>query len=86
MDAVDTETKWAASELMLRTSSSVVALAKKIAKLGTKTVTRTVSIPQTKVIKQQPQQASNQTIPNDAEQTATKSIAPEKPLPNQQTS
>jgi phage-related minor tail protein len=37
---VDDETKWAALELMLGTSSNVVALAKKIAKLEKKTVRR----------------------------------------------
>ena len=46
IERVDDETKWAALELMLSTSSSVVALAKKMAKPETKTVTRTVSIPQ----------------------------------------
>ena len=42
IERVDDETKWAALELMLGTSSSVVALAKKMAKPETKTVTRTV--------------------------------------------
>lgn len=50
------ETKWAALELMLGTSSSVVALAKKMAKPEKQTVTRTVAIPKTKVVKQEPQQ------------------------------
>ena len=43
IERVDDETKWAALELMLGTSSSVVALAKKMAKPETKTVTRTVA-------------------------------------------
>ena len=43
IERVDDETKWAALELMLSTSSSVVALAKKMAKPETKTVTRTVA-------------------------------------------
>lgn len=50
IDAVDAETKWSALELMLVSSASVVALAKKMAKPKTKTVTRTASIPTTKVI------------------------------------
>lgn len=50
------ETKWAALELMLGTSSSVVALAKKMAKPEKQTVKRTVAIPKTKVVKQEPQQ------------------------------
>ena len=37
IERVDDETKWAALELMLGTSSSVVALAKKMAKPETKT-------------------------------------------------
>ena len=40
IESVDAETKWAALELMLSTSSSVVALAKKMAKPEVKTVTR----------------------------------------------
>lgn len=40
VERVDDETKWAALELMLGTSSSLVALAKKMAKPETKTVTR----------------------------------------------
>jgi hypothetical protein len=53
IERVDDETKWAALELMLSTSSSVVVLAKKIAKPETKTVTRTVAVPKTKIVKQQ---------------------------------
>ena len=52
IERVDDETKWAALELMLGTSSSVVALAKKMAKPETKTVTRTVAVPKTKIVKQ----------------------------------
>ena len=56
IERVDDETKWAALELMLGTSSSVVALAKKMAKPETKTVTRTVAVLKTKIVTQQPQQ------------------------------
>jgi hypothetical protein len=77
---VDDETKWAALELMLSTSNSVVALAKKMAKPETKTVTRTIAVPKTKIVKQQPQQ---QTTPNDAERTDFAPIRPQPPLPNQ---
>ena len=52
IEAVDADTKWAALELMLASIASVVALAKKMAKPDTKTVTRTISIPKTKFIKQ----------------------------------
>ena len=81
IDRVDGETKWAALELMLSTSNSVVALAKKMAKPETKTVTRTVAVPKTKIVKQEPQQ---QTTPKDTERTNFTPILPQPPLPNQQ--
>ena len=84
IEAVDADTKWAALELMLASSASVVALAKKMAKPDTKTVTRTISIPKTKVIKQPAQQTSKTSV-NDAVQTAIKSVTPQKLLSNQQT-
>ena len=56
IERIDNRTKWAALELMLRTSSSVVALAKKMAKPETKTVSRTDAVPNTKIVKQEPQQ------------------------------
>ena len=68
---------------MLGTSSSVVALAKKMAKPETKTVTRTVAVPKTKIVKQEPQQ---QTTPKDTERTDFTPIRPQPPLPNQQDS
>jgi hypothetical protein len=81
IERVDDETKWAALEMMLGTSSSVVALAKKMAKPEKKTVTRTVAVPKTKIVKQQPQQ---QTAPKDTEQADFTPIRPQPPLPNQQ--
>ena len=81
IENIDDETKWAALELMLGASSSVVALAKKMAKPETKTVTRTVAVPKTKIVKQQPQQ---QTTPKDTEPTDFTPILPQPPLPNQQ--
>ena len=62
IERVDDETKWAALELMLSTSSSVVALSKKMTKPDTKTVTRTIAVPETKIVKRQPQQ---QTVPKE---------------------
>jgi len=67
---------------MLSTSSSVVALAKKMAKPETKTVTRTVAVPKTKIVKQQT--PPPQTIPKDTERTDLTPIRPQPPLPNQQ--
>ena len=81
IERVDDETKWAALEMMLGTSGSVVALAKKLAKPETKTVTRTVDVPKTKIVTQRPQQ---QTTPKDAEPTDFTPIRPQPPLPNQQ--
>ena len=83
IERVDDETKWAALELMLSTSSSVVALAKKMAKPETKTVTRTIAVPKTKIVKQEPQQ---QTTPKDTGRTDLTPIRPQPPLPNQQDS
>ena len=81
IERVDDETKWAALELMLGTSSSLVTLAKKMAKPETKTVTRTVAVPKTKIVKHEPQQ---QTMPKDTERTDLTPIRPQPPLPNQQ--
>jgi len=80
IERVDDETKWAALELMLSTSNSVVALAKKMAKPETKTVTRTVAVPKTTIVKQQ---TLPQTIPKDTERTDFTPIRPQPPLPNQ---
>ena len=85
IDVVDAETKWAALELMLGASTSVVVLAKMLTKPDTKIVTYTISIPKTKVIKQPVQQPIYKTT-NDAERTDTKIIIPQKPLSNQQAS
>ena len=80
IERVDDETKWAALELMLSTSNSVVALAKKMAKPETKTVKRTVAVPKTKIVKQQ---TPLQTTPKDTERTDFTPIRPQPPLPNQ---
>ena len=81
IERVDDETKWAALELMLGTSATLVALAKRMAKPETKTVTRTVAVPKTKIVKQQ---KPSQTIPKDAERTDFIPLRPQPPLPNQQ--
>ena len=81
IERVDDETKWAALELMLGTSATVVALAKRMAKPETKTVTRTVAVPKTKIVKQQTPQ---QTIPKNTEPTDFTPVPPQPPLPNQQ--
>ena len=80
IEHTDDETKWAALELMLSTSNSVVALAKKMAKPETKTVTRAVAVPKAKIVKQQTPQ---QMTPKDTERTDFAPIRPQPPLPNQ---
>ena len=80
IERVEDETKRAALELILGTSSSVVALAKKMTKPQTKTVTRTAAVPKTKIIKQEPQQ---QATPKDTKRTDFTPIRPQPPLPNQ---
>lgn len=82
IERVDDATKWAALELMLSTSASVVALAKKMAEPETRAVTRTVAVPKTKIIKQPPQQ-QQQVTPKDTERTDLAPIRPQPPLPNQ---
>ena len=80
INAVDSDTKWVALELILASSASVVALAKKMTKPETKTVIRTVAVPKTKIVKQQ---TPPQTIPKDTERTDFTPIRPQPPLPNQ---
>ena len=81
IERVDDETKWAALELMLGSSSSIVALAKKMTRPKTKTVTRTIAVPKTKIVRQEPH---HQTTPKDTERTDLTPIRPQPPLPNQQ--
>jgi len=85
IDAVDVATKWAALELMLASNTSVVAMAKKMTKPGTKGVTHTISISKTKVIKHTVQHQENR-LPNAAVRTAIQPITLQKPLSNQQSS
>ena len=54
IERADDETKWAALQLMFSTSNSVVALAKKMVKPETKTITCTIVVPKTKIVKQPP--------------------------------
>ena len=62
--------------MWLASSASVVALAKKMAKSDTKTITRTISIPKAKVIKQPVQQPSKPSS-NGTSLTAIKPITPQ---------
>ena len=53
IEKVAVETKMAALELIMSTSQSVVAIARKLTKPKIRTKTKTVAIPKTKIIKQQ---------------------------------
>ena len=69
----------------VRVTALVFGLAIFFANLDTNTVTRKLSIPKTKIIKQ-PVQQPRKSAANDAARTAIKPTIPQKPLPNQQTS
>ena len=62
-------------------SSSVVALAKKMGKPETKTVTHTEAVSKTKIVIQQPQK---QATPKNTERTNLTPIRAQPPLANQQ--
>ena len=78
---MDDETKWAALELMLSTSSSVVALSKEDGKARNKDSDTHCSCS-----KDKDSQATTtaQTTPKDTERTDFTPIRPQPPLPNQQ--
>ena len=78
----DDETKWAALELMLGMSSSIVALAKKMTKPKTKTVQKMISVPKTQIVKQ-PTFISKDKEENNKQRDLSP-IRPQPPLPNQQ--
>lgn len=77
-DKADTETKMAALQLMLGTSQSVVALAKKLTTPKTKTKTKVVKayIPKEKVVQKEPEQQQQA-----AEPTPPSQLQPFKPIP-----
>ena len=78
----DDETKWAALELMLGMSSSIVALAKKMTKSKTKTVKKTIAVPKTQIVKQ-PTVISKDKEENNKQRDLSP-IRPIPPLSNQQ--
>ena len=78
----DDETKWAALELMLGMSSSIVALAKKMTKPKTKTVKKTIAVPKTQIVKQ-PTVISKDKEENNKQRDLSP-IRPIPPLSNQQ--
>ena len=78
---VDDETKMAALELIMSTSQSVVAMARKLT--TPKVRTKTVAIPKTKIVKQQVGQKAQEKEPQN-NPSIIKPIKPIKPLKNKQ--
>ena len=78
---VDAETKMAALELILGTSQSVVAMARKLIK--PKIRTKTVAIPKTKIVRQRVGQKTKEKEPQN-KPSIIKPIKPIAPLQNKQ--
>ena len=78
---VDDETKMAALELIMSTSQSVVAMARKLTK--PKVRTKTVAIPKTKIVKQRVAQPTKEKEPQN-KPSIIKPIKPIAPLQNKQ--
>ena len=82
IEKVDVETKMAALELIMSTSQSVVAMARKLTKPKVRIKTKTVAIPKTKIVKQQVDQPKQEKEPQKKPQIL-KPIKPIPPLSNQ---
>ena len=81
IEKVDAETKMAALELIMNTSQSVVAMARKLTKPKVKT--KTVEIPKTKIVRQQVAQPKQEKEPQN-KSSIIKPIKPISPLQNKQ--
>ena len=79
IERADAETKLAALELIMGTSQSVVAMARKLT--TPKVKKRTVIVPKEKVIKAEPRQ--RKVSKKDLEPRSLEPIRPKPPLPNQ---
>ena len=80
---VDDETKMAALELIMSTSQSVVAMARKLTKQNVRTKIKKVVIPKTKIVKQRVAQTTQEKEPQN-NPSIIKPIKPIKPLQNKQ--
>ena len=78
---VDDETKMAALELIMSTSQSVVAMARKLTKQKVRTKIKKVVIPKTKIIKQQLARPKQEKEPQ-SKPSIIKPIKPIAPLQN----
>ena len=81
IEQVDAETKIAALELIMSTSQSVVAMARKLTKPKVRTKIKKVVIPKTKIIKQRVAQPTKEKEPQN-KPSIIKPIKPIKPLQN----
>ena len=81
IEKVDAETKMAALELIMSTSQSVVAMARKLTK--PKVRTKTVAIPKTKIVRQRVGQKTKEKEPQN-KPSIIKPIKPIAPLQNKQ--
>ena len=83
IEQVDAETKMAALELIMSTSQSVVAMARKLTKQKVRTKTKTIPIPKTKIVRQQVDQPTKEKEPQN-KPSIIKPIKPTQPLKNKQ--
>ena len=83
IEQVDSETKIAALELIMSTSQSVVAMARKLTKPKVRTKIKKVVIPKTKIIKQRVGQQTKEKEPQN-KPSIIKPIKPIAPLQNKQ--
>ena len=83
IEKVDAETKMAALELIMSTSQSVVAMARKLTKPKVRTKTKIVAIPKTKIVRQRVAQPTQEKEPQN-KPPILKPIKPIPPLPNKQ--
>jgi hypothetical protein len=81
IEKVDAETKMVALELIMSTSQSVVAMARKLTK--PKVRTKTVAIPKTKIVRQRVAQPKKEKEPQN-KPSIIKPIKPIAPLKNKQ--
>ena len=82
IEQVDSETKIAALELIMSTSQSVVAMARKLTKPKVRTKIKKVVIPKTKIVKQRVAQPTKEKEPQN-KPSIIKPIKPIPTLPNQ---
>ena len=83
IEQVDAETKMAALELIISTSQSVVAMARKLTKPKVRTKIKKVVIPKTKIVKQRVAQPTKEKKPQN-KPSIIRPIKPIAPLQNKQ--